>query len=222
MQLPCDVETAEDFRRYYASAYVGLRLGTSHINPAKPTGGTDGKISFKVLEKSPTGGYIWTDKVLQWKDLIEVCSFGIPKLGMCQIGGELAYGSMRGERNSNRGFTTERVFFTEFAHWYLRHKYGAGLPVISFNQDIIWQAYNPRYESVAGAWGRLQSGESVGVPLHENFGLYTKPDYKYPFLAYKKWTIGFAPNAYALVVGRGYFDYMEYVDRTLHTNVTGQ
>ena len=223
-QKPCDVETLDDFGRYYgqlgkqAFGYLHPEYGCTV--PAKYMGGgkSGGDMIIGPLRQLEKGKFAWDDSKIirvKWDTFKKYADFGIPKVGMVQVGGELAYGAIAGERNSNRGLNLERVKFYDFSHWHLREKYGPSLPWFDFQDSILWQVFTRPYVRLAEAHRMLSNGEAVGVPIHPNFGLYTLPDRSFPSLAYKRWTIGYMSSPDDVRLYPEFYAYSPYVQSEL-------
>jgi len=206
----CDIETAEDFRRYY-DGWVGVVVGDTTV-PLKYHGNDGGNLCFYHLVRPTKDDKFTTEDgkyKFTWKEAQDNISFGCPPVGMVQNFEEVLYGSALAERHSSRGLRLDRVRFHDFNRWPLRAKLGPDLGIHQNRYDIVWQVFNPEYLSLHLALAKLTRGETVGEALSRHLALYTLPDKLHPILAYKRWTIGYLPSAYDIVLGEQFRDYQE-------------
>lgn len=225
-QKPCDVETLQDFAKYYGQGMNRQVFGIydekhkTTVPAHYISGGETRPMTIVPMRKQEdkTFALQWDEThpmSVSWEECKKLADFGIPKVGMVQVGSEIAYGSMAGDRNSARGLDLNRIAWTDFNHWYLRKNYGPTVPTHHFFMEILWQVYTREYPSVGTAWNDVMMGKAIGVAVHPNFGLYTLPDCAAPILAYKKWSVGHLPSPHYVILHPKFVDYTTYVNNSL-------
>lgn len=171
---PCDVENIEDFSRYYSGSFMPFRGNVYQIS--RPYGGRVVLIDRRA-------------EVLQveWEVFARHSSFGIPTLGIRNLGPTICWLYTAPARNSNRGYIPNHCFMTQFNSWEHRRFPKPGLA--SF--ETAHEVYFPKFYGTSEALDLLGSGERVGCAINENVGLFTTDRHKFPLIAFKRQTVGY-------------------------------
>lgn len=216
MRRELDVETIQDFCQYYERGWIGLGE-----NPTVPillrVAESASSLTFHKIIKSKDGTFTLDNFSLSWKTLKDEASFGCPDVGMSPYGlGEVIFGASYSERQTKRGLNLSRLVFTDFNRWFLREKLGQFQPSFanSSNYSVIWHYFNPVYKHLGNAFAALDMGASVGEALSNKYALFTRPDKRFPILAYKQWPIGYVPHPDEIVLGEQYAEQREDVQNT--------
>lgn len=221
-QRSCDVESLQDFSRYYNGGWVGFYNKDGTVGPASV--GRDGAnhVNLRVLGVVGENRYqAIADHDLSFKELKESIDFGRPEIGMMEDGPTIVYLSYHTPRQAHKGFRTRELAVDEFNNNDLRDMHIPERPARGGERhDWVWKAFNPSYTPFAAAFDQLQQGKRVGVPVSTRIGLYLYPDSVCPVVAYKRWTVGYAPDPKSLRIYRKFMDYSE--DLTAQTGAEVQ
>lgn len=221
MRRECDMETVEDFLRYYTRGYIGIPSANGEVLPFTP-GVQDGRsvIGNTVTKVGEKIGL--EQKSFEWKFLKEIAEFGRPLIGAIESGPTLIYGSYGTERNTARGLRLSKARFADFNSWHLRNVPSCKV-FLTYSEtrlDLIWNAFNKKYFSASAAFGELERGARAGCPLSINYGAFTLPDSQYPLLSYKKWTLGYLDSPFSVRLNRQFSDYAYDIGRKLQIGVS--
>lgn len=195
MGKACDVETLDDFRRYYQNAYIGIEEKDC-VMPAYYAG-TDGSamLFHKMVKEENDKFYLGNDTYsISFKDMNsrKDIIFGTPELGMFRNKDTIAFAAKRAVRGSSRGLRQNLLSFHGFNDWDIRE---TSIGIVSANNlarhDVVWNIYNPQYEGAHSAINKLNEGVRVGIPISRQFGLYTVATSPNINLAYKRWRVGY-------------------------------
>jgi hypothetical protein len=98
----CDVESIEDFRKYYLSGYVTLRDSDKVCLVHEVTSANGGQVILREVDITTPGGggYI----LLDWAGVRRSIVFGKVPGGMVDLGGKVVYIWESNNRQSHRGF----------------------------------------------------------------------------------------------------------------------
>lgn len=213
IQRSCDVENLADFSRYYGNSWIGWHpTDAAHISPAF-VGGMQARdvVFLRFLSKTGAGEFtLGNHELTEWKSILEHIDFGLPPVGLCVDGPTISYGSYASPRTPKKGYRPNDVIFSYFNNWNIRSKYTRPGRL---NYDNVWEVFNPEYKSFPEALASLSKGDVVGIPISRTIGMYTIPKYKYPMLAYKRWTVGYVMDAYTIYVKAQYSDYANEIYR---------
>jgi hypothetical protein len=244
-QRPIDVESSSDFVRYYSGGWIGWIDESPAVGAPLPRdapiipllystakgGGLyfqhitrDGESALASQERSGEGLYALNDGVfvLSWDELLKHATFGCPPIGMIRNGEEVIYGSTLAERQWRRGLHLDRVSFHAFNRWHLRERLGPFVEVGRTSLNVVWQIFNPEYQSFLQAFTNLQQGEVVGTALSRCWGMYTVPNSPCPMIAYKKWSLGFVPSPNEIVLAEQYLDYRSELEERFGVRIRTQ
>lgn len=207
----CDVESLQDFSRYYSSGWVGYHTKNGTIKPAHV--GRDRGDGVLARTLAPLGDdYTYEDMFeLSFRDLKNKIDFGRPEVGMMEDGPTVIYMSYSTPRQAHKGFRTRELILSEFNSADLRPYYAPNRPARTGveRHDWVWSAFNPTSYSFANGYALLQDGKRVGVPISRLVGLYTLTDSEVPLVAYKRWNVGYAPDPKTIRIHKKYLDYSE-------------
>jgi hypothetical protein len=190
----CDVETVDDFRRYYAGSFLGFTTRNSPLRPVR-IGAVDGDV-IHIQEYSKEGPTPEGDRVLNWRDAQNTLSFGLPRFGMREVRNTCVYAYVSPHRNTARGYQANQITLMDFNSWYSRSKVG----IIQGNHpELICETFNPTFTTPRLGIARLEEGSKIGVAVNFNVGLFTKPDCPNPLIAYRRHVAGHVDGERAVV-----------------------
>lgn len=222
MVRKCDIETPDDFLRYYNGGWLGLPNTDGTIAPI--CGYNSGKSDralyvYRIVNDSAGLRRLPDLERIDWETLKEKGIFGRPTLGMVKNYGTISFGSLVAERNSRRGLTISKMYFYHFNDWALRKKYPEMLDSArDYRWDLIWNYFNPTYFGFTEAFNKLEDGELVGAVLSPTYGLYSTANCPHPLVAYKRWTVGYAER-YVVSIHRRFREYQEEVQELVKAEV---
>jgi hypothetical protein len=203
----CDVETIQDFSRYYGNSWVGWHpTDAAHIQPmyVGSMRNNNTEVTVRALSKLSTGFEVEGYTYINWQDLKDHIDFGLPPIGMYREGPTFVYAAYSSPRSPRKGYRPRDLHLCEFNSWAIRKNYARGS---RDSYDWVWHTFNPEYPPLAKAIETLNSGESVGVPISRTLGVYTLPNYRYPMLAYKRWNVGYVVDYATIMISRQFGDY---------------
>lgn len=189
---PCDVESLEDFNRYYQHCYLGLPE-ENRITPCKYRGIDSGGRENIVLHAIVKEGKLYKDdalRIVPWEWAKLNLSFGRPLLGNINIPLNYVFLSIRGERSPTKGYSSRSGNISSLVHneWYTKEKCSFSIS----SPQSVYEVFNPTYTAPHSAWLQLSAGMRAGCALSRNIGMYTTPDSLFPLVSYKMNTVGYA------------------------------
>lgn len=215
IQRSCDVENLADFSRYYAGSWVGWHpTDAVHTTPCYVGHLLDpDHIQLRPLSKIETG-QIMLDSTWapSWDDIKSHIDFGLPEIGMAPSGPTVVFSSYNTPRSPKKGYRARDTKLSEFNSHDIRKKYPSSRNALDRN-DWVWFAFNPEYLDLQRALTTLEEGQAVGLPLSNTLGAYCLSKFRYPLLAYKRWTIGYISNHKLVYIKSPYADYEEDIIR---------
>lgn len=204
----CDVETLNDFSRYYTSSWVGWHdKDKDYVTPISVSYPiNEESIGFRPLSRELTVGPAFGLTLAQMKEQID---FGVPDIGMIPEGPTIKYHSYTTPRAPSKGFRPRNLRNYEFNSWDIRKKYQ-----LDGNEYArVFFAFNPSYSTLSEAEVKLVEGSAVGVALSRTLGVYSSPKYVYSLLAYKRWTVGHILSPYLIQLKEEFSAYEEDISK---------
>lgn len=208
----CDVETIEDFQRYYRYAFIGLARGTLTIPAQVSAVGAD-SVVLSTLQRQADGTYVTGEEVINWQNLQDSASFGTPSLGLRTVHPSLVYLYITPTRHWNRGYQPERTFLHAFNHFQARSRINNAIPTTR-SREVTYQVFEPTYFQLNDLVEQLNEGTVIGGALNDRFGLYTLPTCPHPLIAYKRKTIGYMEDG-VVRLSKGFKD----LERIVRNNI---
>ena len=210
-----DVESPEDFTRYYRHSYIGLREQPGSIAQVFKVYNADAapvkvpKINLLTLDTGTPVHYTW-DYVDQYGIL------GLPPLGM--INGEYTCGwwAYRTSRDTSRGYRPEKAHGIIFNG----HLFKMQPAQVSSRIPFINSVFNPKYYELNEALALLDEGERAGCALSKELALYINPSCLYSCLAYKGHQIGYVVNPFEVKILKHYRIFYDSVVRALPIGIS--
>lgn len=207
----CDVETVQDFARYYASSYVGWhgRLKEA-VSPAYISNLSGDRVLMRFLSKDDSRINMSEAEEVTFKDIKEHVDFGRPTLGLTKDGPTIIFLSQSTPREGRKGLRVRESKIHEFNSFEIQSYY-LRPATYSDRLDWVWSGFNPIYTPFQEALKQLESGSTLGVPLTKDLGLYTLPKSPYPLVSYKRWTVGYVRSSALIYLYSFYADYEQYI-----------
>lgn len=215
LKRTCDVENLTDFSRYYSGAWINWNRNEKESYPCYVGGlDTTQTIALRPLSRKENGYFVELPFTTSWDELKEKAEFGVPSIGMMPDGPTISFCSYYTLRAPKKGFRSRDLSISDFNSWEIAKKYSKNS--MDDRKDRVWFAFKPEYSTLEQAQEKLSKGEAVGIPININVGIYSLPKFKYPLLAYKRWTVGYLESPNLIHLKKQYADYEEYLAN--HTN----
>ena len=212
---PNDVESSQDFSKYYTSGWVCIREpGVSDIIPFRSDANDATTVVGHKLEYSKEQGrYIERSVRMSYNEFMQKAELGRPDVGMTQHGKNLKYLMARSRRDHHRGLRTNAVDSVFFNGWDSRN-YNQRVPV----NDWVWNVFNPKYWDADTAYKDILGGSAVGLPLSMRMGIVAIKGESNPRLVYKQDSVGWYDGRIAHILSQ-FRDYTELFQSELRKEV---
>lgn len=172
---PCDVESLDDFARYYRHSFVPFEGQAWQV-----MGSEEGGTVYLMRDHGE-------ERHVPWVMFQLGSSFGIPSLGMRNMGASAAFLYTIAARQSNRGFIASLCGATQFNSWENR-KYPK--PRLD-SWEMVNEVFFPRFYTLPLAVLALDNGERSGCALGVDTCLYTTDKSDTTLIGFKRNTVGY-------------------------------
>jgi len=170
----CDVESIEDFSRYYRGVFIPLNGEVHRVQMVEDK---------RVILSNATDRTV----PVPWDVLRKERCFGVPEFGIRNYGPTLAYFSISPVRQSNRGYVPSLMVIHQFNSWESRR-----IPKpMADSWDVAKEVFFPRFFSFQEAKDSLNNGNRIGAAITPRVGLYTTARASCPLIAHKHVTVGY-------------------------------
>lgn len=188
-----DVETPEDFHKYYRNQYLTVNYKDIKGAPLL-VGGMDGSSVFGTVVINKEGAV--ENYILGWNSFLQSAQFGIPTLGMRNVGETVLYLYRHPERQWSRGYRPQGTVAYCPNEWELLRN---NVPTPNAaHRKTVWQVFNPDYYRVGRAVELLLDGSRIGCALDARYALVTLRRCPFPVLVHRRSFVGYWDNRMVL------------------------
>lgn len=221
----CDVETMDDFLRYYAAGWIGIPE-KGKLLPARPSrlaradvNGREHRENIVTMNVIDMVGdlYLSSARYFNYEELLNKAWFCRPWLGNIEYGPLLVYVSTNGVRQSAKGHQPTYLKHKAFSLWESRVRQTINNPMVT--EEAIYKVFNPVYRTPEEVLNLAKQGTRIGWAMTPNIGAYLHPESEHMLVTYKRNPVGYMPEPDYIKLFDEYSEYGNYISRSLGVKV---
>jgi hypothetical protein len=184
-------DTLDEFRKSFSDGWFGIKIN-GKVYPAvidqNKIGETDrGVLPVKYIPIKTTQSTLSAE--IKWDTERDRLLRAYPSLGCVKAGQTVGYLRVRPLRQYQKGYVYSNADLyvpnlSQIKKFFPRQSTSTG------SREIVWQLWNREYWHPMAAVELMDSGEGVGYPLSQNFGLYCNSELPHLIIMHKNHDVG--------------------------------